>query len=501
MQIKPVKSKICTIFFSASDQYSQSIEDYACKSLSALITYSIIHQPPIMKKLLFFLLIMFSYQVQAQDWTMLFNGKDLKGWDQLGGTAKYQVENNELVGIAVPNSPNSFLVTKERYGDFILEFEVYMDTQLNSGVQVRSNSMEDYMNGRVHGYQVELDPSARAFSGGIYDEARRGWLYPLSRNTKGQHAFRLGQWNAVRVECIGNEINTWINDIQCARLADAMTSEGFIGLQVHSIGGSELEGAEVRWRNIRILTDNPVAYRWPSDPAVDETSYLENQLTAWEKNHGWRLLWDGRTTEGWRGAKLDGFPESGWEINDGVLTIRATDGGESTGPGDIVTTASYSDFELVVDFKITEGANSGIKYFVDPDLNKETGSAIGCEFQILDDQRNPDAKMGVAGNRTVGSLYDLIAAENLSVPGRAKQFKGVGQWNRARIVSRDGHVEHWLNGEKVVEYDRFSQIFRSLVAYSKYKDWEGFGRWPEGPILLQDHGNTVHFRNIKIREF
>ena len=146
-------------------------------------------------------------------------------------------------------------------------------------------------------------------------------------------------------------------------------------------------------------------------------SAKDNSLTRKEKKDGWALLWDGKTTEGWRGAKLDAFPENGWVVEDGVLKVLAGNGGESTNGGDIITTRTYKNFILKVDFKITEGANSGIKYFVDPTLNKGAGSAIGCEFQILDDLRHPDAKLGVKGNRTLGSLYDLIPApERRSAP-------------------------------------------------------------------------------------
>lgn len=437
----------------------------------------------------------------SQQWQLLFNAKDLKNWQQLGGEAEYKIEDKAIVGTSKANTPNSFLATKQTYGDFILEFEVWVEPALNSGVQIRSNSLKDYQNGRVHGYQVELDPGDRAFSGGIYDEARRGWLYPLSVNEKGRRAFRNGRWNNVHVEAIGNTIRTWVNEVQCANLVDDMTDEGFVALQVHSIGNPEQVGKKVKWKNIRILTDNLEENRWIPDPEVPELSYLVNQLTEHEIRKGWRLLWDGETSKNWIGAKLNHFPESGWEINDGTLTVLATDGGESTGPGDIITERQYGDFELELEFKITEGANSGIKYFVDPELNRGQGSAIGCEFQILDDKKHPDAKKGIGGNRTVGSLYDLIAAENLSVPGRGKQFKGVGAWNKARIISKDGWVEHWLNNEKAVEYDRRSQMFRALVAYSKYKDWDNFGQWPQGHILLQDHGNTVQFRSIKIKEY
>ena len=213
-----------------------------------------------------------------------------------------------------------------------------------------------------------------------------------------------------------------------------------------------------------------------------------------EKNNGWKMLWDGETTNGWRGAKLDEFPASGWEMKNGELTVIPSGGEESEGGGDIVTKELYGDFELKVDFKLTTGANSGIKYYVDTEINKGEGSAIGLEYQILDDEVHPDAKLGNhEGSRTVCSLYDLIKADP------DKPIKPIGEWNSAYIISKDHHVEHWLNGMKVLEYERGSPEFLKLVSESKYVVWPNFGMLEKGSILLQDHGDKVSFKNIKIK--
>ncbi|HZH94649.1 MAG TPA: DUF1080 domain-containing protein, partial [Flavisolibacter sp.] len=340
----------------------------------------------------------------AQDGKPLFNGKDLAGWKQLNGKAKYSVEGGEIVGTTVFGEPNSFLATEKEYGDFVLQFEYKVDSTMNSGVQFRSLSKPEFKEGRVHGYQFEIDPSPRKWTGGIYDEARRDWLYPLDLNPAGRAAFKQGQWNKVKIECIGNNLRTWVNNIPTAYVVDDVTPKGFIALQVHSIGKKEDEGRQIRWRNLRIQTGNLK----PSPSSnIFVVNLIPNTLSEAEKKNGVSLLWDAKTTNGWRGAYKDAFPAKGWEIKDGTLNVMGSAGGESANGGDIVTTKEYGAFVLQFDFKITEGANSGIKYFV-TEKEANSGSAIGLEYQVLDDEKHPDAKLGVVGNRTMASLYDLI---------------------------------------------------------------------------------------------
>jgi len=434
---------------------------------------------------------------QKSGWTNLFDGKTLAGWKKIAGTAPYEVRDGAIVGITDPASPvNSFIVTEKEYSDFELELEVKIeDSTSNSGIQVRSHfdPKGNNGNGKVFGYQYELDPSSRRWTGGLYDEGRRDWLYPLTLNPPAQDAYKPYEFNKVRVECVKNNIRTWINGVPAAYVVDSVDHSGFIALQVHRITDPKFSGRKIHWKNIRIREINKPTVDIPKNAYV--VNYIPNYLSESEKKNGWQLLFDGVSSKGWVGAYKKTFPEKGWKIQNGTLTVEASTGGESTNGGDIVTEKDYSAFDLSFDFKITPGANSGVKYFVTL-AEENKGSAIGLEYQVLDDKLHPDAKMGRDGNRTLASLYDLIAA-----PKQDRFVRGPGQWNTGRIVVYpNNHVEHYLNGIKVLEYERGSKEYRDLVAISKYKIWPNFGEAKKGRILLQDHGNEVSFRSIKIRE-
>lgn len=219
-----------------------------------------------MKRTAFLLTAFLTTSAFAEEtWTSLFDGKTLTGWEQHSGTAEYRVHDGAVVGKTVPNTGNSFLCTPKKYSNFILEVEFKVDPSMNSGIQFRSNyySQETEVEiagkkkkipaDRVHGYQFEIDPSPRAYTGGVYDEGRRGWLFDLKNNEAARKAFKQGDWNKARIECRGISIKTYINGVPAADFTDDMTPEGVIALQVHGIGKkTEAVGKEVMWRNIRI---------------------------------------------------------------------------------------------------------------------------------------------------------------------------------------------------------------------------------------------------------
>ena len=423
--------------------------------------------------------------------TSSLEGETPKAWRQLGGSAQYTTVDGTIVGTSVPDKANSFSVTKQEFGDFILDLDVRQDIgPTNSGIQFRSLSTAQFHEGRVHGYQVDIDPSERAWSGGIYEEAERGWLYPVDLNPPAKSLYRFGEWNHMRLEALGRRIRVWINEQPVSDLIDDGHDSGFIGLQVHGIEKPEDAGRTTKFRNLRVRTQKLE----PAPPmGIFIRNTLANDLDPDEARQGWRLLWDGRSAKGWRSAAGDRFPDKGWSMADGALSVQPGGGG-----GDIMTEEQFGAFELQMEFKTTAGANSGIFYFLTAAHDPASGAPLGLEYQILDDERHPDAKAGIDGNRTIASLYDILPRAPLA--GNVGIGPKIDAWQHARIVARaDGSVEHWLNGVKVLQFNRHSDDYRAHVAASKFKSTPAFGEAARGHILLQDHGDAVRFRSIKIR--
>ena len=240
------------------------------------------------------------------------------------------------------------------------------------------------------------------------------------------------------------------------------------------------------WFALSIALSSPLALAKSKTPAA--VAAPANVLSAKEKTAGWKLLFDGKTTKGWRAFKNAPFPADHWVASDGLL--KCVGGKKVT---DIVTDDQFDSFEFAWEWRISAAGNSGVKYLVDEAMSPRPNDGIGFEYQILDDEKHPDAKHGKDGNRTAGSLYDLVPA------AKDKPLHPVGEWNESRILVDGNHVEHWLNGAKVVSYERGSAEMKTRIAESKYKDIKGFGEVTKGRLLLQDHDSEVDFRNLKIR--
>jgi hypothetical protein len=240
--------------------------------------------------------------------------------------------------------------------------------------------------------------------------------------------------------------------------------------------------------------------RAASTASVAAASVEPNRLTDAERAAGWRLLFDGRTLEGWRGLGRDTIPTQHWVVADGAIKkipsgqVPVQADGQPLEGGDLMSTDAFGDFELAWQWKVTPGANSGLKYNVSEALSMSTPprhAAKGFEYQILDDERHPDGAL--LAHRT-GALYDLFA------PNERKRLRPVGEWNDSRLVFRGPHGEHWLNGERVVEFDLGSARMDTALAASKYRSLSWFAVRRRGHIVLQDHGDEVYFRNIKVLE-
>jgi hypothetical protein len=220
--------------------------------------------------------------------------------------------------------------------------------------------------------------------------------------------------------------------------------------------------------------------------SAQEKNGAANTLTAAEKKAGWTLLFDGKTLDGWRAYKKADTAGTRWKVEEGTLTLPGKGEGGG-GSGDIISKDTFEQFELSWDWKVAPGGNSGLKYFILEDRD----SAIGHEYQLIDDARHADAKIGA--HRQTAAFYDVLPAS------ADKPLKPAGEWNTSRVLVRGQTVEHWLNGKKVLEYQLNSPTVNAAVEKSKFKGIDRFGKRQNGHILLQDHGDQVWFRNVKIR--
>lgn len=406
---------------------------------------------------------------QQPEWEDLIGHGDLRDWIRRGGVAVYEFEDGAIVGRTRIDTPNTFLCTPRHFADFELEYEFKIDARLNSGVQIRSQSVPGYRKGVVHGYQVEIDPTPRARTAGIYDESRRGWLADLADNEAAREAFKPGEWNHVRVEARGGRIRTWLNGVAAADLKDDLTRRGFIGLQVHS---TEIaEPLEVRWRKLRI--------RSFGDPSLTPPEGGRWLLRGTDSLDNWQPL-------GQAGSKVRWSVHTNGAVTDHIGATMHCNLTVNPGSGNIVTRDEFGDCRLHVEFCVDDNGQEG-------QANGNSGVYIHgrYEVQILNSAGQEPA------DNLCGGIYKVKAPDyNMALPAGEWQTYDIEfrapRWDRDGAKTRNARISVYHNGTRIhddVEVPGPTGAGQPEAA----PEGGGVGR---GPIMLQDHGNLVKFRNI-----
>lgn len=373
-------------------------------------------------------------------WLELFDGDSLTGWTQVNGDAPYTVVEGAIRGTNVFDSPNSFLATDERFSDFVLEFESRSIGGANSGVQFRTDFAPGTWSGVV-GYQLDIDPTDRKWTGGVYHEGVHRWRHAMARNPACQAAYQHGAWNAYRIEAVGSIIATWVNNIPCAHMVGDHHEEGVLALQVHAIGQeAELLGSFTEWRNLKLLNGPGPDDLWLDQRADLVEGWLENQVSKIETENGW--------------SHLD-FERDATSFE--------------TGSG---------EFEIVIDIKLDDAAEGILDYRID-----QAGTSCAGQYALLNDVTLGEDR---PASSLMGSFPGEYEAENLSEPGRPKRIYSDERWNRVRVLVTENEIEHWLNGVKVLTYPKCDQP-------------EGPNAPNQATLKLVTKSGVIETRSTKIR--
>ncbi|RZV35001.1 MAG: DUF1080 domain-containing protein [Acidimicrobiales bacterium] len=382
---------------------------------------------------------------ETSRWTKLFDGETLDGWFVHHGDLPFELRNGEIVGATAKGIPTRYLTSVDQYDDFILKLEMNNADGENSGVQFRSVTDGLTYTG-LTGYQLEVDPSERGWTVGIFFEGVRTWQHPPIHNPQCKAAWRKDDWNDLRIEAKGELLRTFVNDVACAYLFDQYLGKGHIGLQIHSIGSLPGEaGAETRWRNIRILANPNSDDYTPADMSADSNSHLIGRLSPTEKVTGWTLVRSQtEPASAWSEQRIENpIDGTGWTAD--VAKISADDG-----PSSLHIPVSGKSYHLIADVQITPGTSGEIFYPLFGDGPENTVVKCMASYRIFDDRSLE--KRSRNDPNLMGSLTGLIPAKNLSEPNRGKRVLTDNAWRRIELKIQAEKVEHWLNAVKSLEY-------------------------------------------------